>query len=97
NNEIISLLDSLSFPGLYLPRSAEILNNTIMISDLLLQQLSERQLEYPIQWTGKELNDASWLGPQRLLLFICIQNPNDQWNITAQVNNNPIIVHKAYN
>ncbi|CAF1619644.1 unnamed protein product [Rotaria sp. Silwood1] len=97
NKQIIILIDPLSFSGLYLPRSAEILNNTIMISDLLLKQLVKRQLEYPIQWTEKELNDASWLGPHRLLLFICILNPNDQWNITAQINNNSIIVHKSYN
>ncbi|CAF1390511.1 unnamed protein product [Rotaria sordida] len=96
-NEFIVLTDSFSFPGLYLPRSAEILNNTIIISDLLLEQLKRRQLQYPIQWTEKELNDASWLGPHRLLLFICILNPNDQWNITAQINNNSIIVHKGYN
>ncbi|CAF1532190.1 unnamed protein product [Rotaria sp. Silwood1] len=97
NNHIIILTDPLSFSGLYLPRSAEILNNTIMISDLLLKQLVTRQLEYSIQWTEKELNDASWLGPHRLLLFIYILNPNDQWNITAQINNNSIIVHKSYN
>ncbi|CAF3331305.1 unnamed protein product [Rotaria sp. Silwood2] len=97
NNQFIILNNSLSFPGLYLPRSAEILNNTIIVSDLLLEQLMKRQLEYPIQWTDKELNDASWLGPHRLLLFICILNPNNQWNITAQINNNSVIVHKTYN
>ena len=31
------------------------------------------------------------------MLFICILNPNDQWNITAQINNNPVSVHKGYN
>lgn len=97
NNQMITLPDRISFPGLYLARSAEIFNNTIIVSDLLLNQLSERQLKYPIPWTEKELNDASWLGPHRLLLFICILNPNDQWNITAQINKNSITVHKAYN
>ncbi|CAF4394151.1 unnamed protein product, partial [Rotaria sordida] len=53
-NEFIVLTDRLSFPGLYLPRSAELLNNTIIISDLLLEQLKSRQLPYPIQWTEKE-------------------------------------------
>ena len=96
-DQIVSLIDPVSFPGLYVPRSAEVLHNTVMINDLLLKQLMRRQLEYPIQWTSRELNYASWLGPHRLLLFICILNPNDQWNITAQINNNSIIVHKAYN
>jgi hypothetical protein len=95
--QVVTLTDPLTFPGLYLPRSAEILNNTIIVSDLLLEQLNKRQLEYSIQWTEKELNDASWLGPHRLLLFICILNPNNQWNITAEINNDPLIVHKGYN
>jgi hypothetical protein len=62
-----------------------------------LEQLSKRQSDYSIRWTEKELNDASWLGPHRLLLFISILNPNDQWKITAQINNNPVVVHKGYN
>ncbi|CAF4696480.1 unnamed protein product, partial [Rotaria sp. Silwood2] len=33
NTNIITLIDHLLFPGLYLPRSAEILNNTIIVSD----------------------------------------------------------------
>ncbi|CAF3683000.1 unnamed protein product [Adineta steineri] len=97
DRQFIILTELILFPGLYLPRTTEILNNTIIVNDLLLEQLTKRQMEYPIQWTEKELNDASWLGPHRLLLFICIQNPNDQWNITAQINNNSIIVHKGYN
>ncbi len=97
NMQFVTLNDPLIFPGLYLPRSAEVFNNTIIVSDLLLEQLQNRQLAYPIQWTEKELNDASWLGPHRLLLFICILNPNDQWNITAQINNNSVVVHKGYN
>ena len=97
NEQFITLTDPLTFPGLYLPRSSPILNNTIMVSDLLLQQLQNRQLQYPISWTDKELNDASWLDPHRLLLFICILHPNDQWNITAQINNNPVNVRKGYN
>jgi hypothetical protein len=95
--QYVVLNDPLIFPGIYLPRSAEVFNNTIIVSDLLLEQLQKRQLEYPIQWTEKELNDAPWLGPHRLLLFICIVNPNDQWNITAQINNNSVVVHKGYN
>ena len=97
NQQFITLKDSLTFPGIYLPRTAEIINNIIIVSDLLLEQLQNRQLEYPIPWTDKELNDASWLGPHRLLLFICILHPNDQWNITAQINNNPVLVRKGYN
>jgi hypothetical protein len=95
--QYITLNDPLIFPGVYLPRSAEIFDNTIIVSDLLLEQLQNRQLEYPIQWTEKELYDAPWLGPHRLLLFICIINPDNQWNITAQINNNSVMVHKGFN
>ncbi|UJR19343.1 hypothetical protein I4U23_022472 [Adineta vaga] len=95
--QFLSLNANLSFPGLYLPRSAEVLNNTIIVSDLVLKQLQKRQSDYPIKWTEKELNDASWLGPHRLLLFICIVNPDAQWNITAQIDNNPVVVHGGYN
>ena len=96
-NQSIILTDPLTFPGLYLPRSAPIINNTIIVSDLLLTQLSNRLLEYPIAWTDDELQQASWLGPHRLLLFLSILNPNDQWNITARINNQTILSHKAYN
>ncbi|CAF2674794.1 unnamed protein product [Rotaria sp. Silwood2] len=34
--ELIILIDVLSFPGQYLPRSAQIMNNSIIVSDLLL-------------------------------------------------------------
>ncbi|UJR13157.1 hypothetical protein I4U23_000181, partial [Adineta vaga] len=95
--QFISLNANLSFPGLYLPRSAEVLNNAIIVSDLVLKQLQKRQFDYPIKWTEKELNDASWLGPHRLLLFICIVNPDAQWNITAQIDNNPVVLHGGYN
>ncbi|CAF1092355.1 unnamed protein product [Adineta ricciae] len=97
DRQFILLTDSLIFPGLYLPRSAEVLNSSILVSDLLLEQLARRQAQYPLPWQEKELNDASWLGPHRLLLFICILNPNDQWNITAEINHTPIQVHKGYN
>jgi hypothetical protein len=97
DHQLVSLNDPIIFPGLYLPRSAEVFNNTIIVSDLLLEQFQNRKSEYPIDWTEKELNDASWLGPHRLLLFICILNPNDQWKITGQINSNPVIIHKAYN
>ena len=95
--QFINLLLPLKFPGLYLPRSAEIINNTIVISDLLIEQLQTRQRAYPIPWTVKELADATWLAPHRLLLFICILEPNDQWKLTGRINNNSIVVQKAYN
>lgn len=97
NHQFVTLTDSLTFPDFYLPRSAPILNNTLKISDLLLQQLQTRQFQYPISWNDKELNDASWLDPHRLLLFICILHPNDQWTITAQINDTSVNVHKGYN
>ena len=77
--EVIILIDVLSFPGQYLPRSAPIMNNSIMISELLLQQFIERQQEYPIAWTDDELTEVAWLAPHRLLLFICVTNPDDRW------------------
>ena len=73
------------------------LNNTIVISDLLIEQLQTRQRAYPIPWTVEELADATWLAPHRLLLFICILEPNDQWKLTGRINNNSIVVQKAYN
>ena len=95
--EVIILVDALSFPGQYLPRSAPIMNTSIAVSDLLLQQFIERQEEYPIAWTDDELAEVAWLGPHRLLLFVCVLNPDDRWNVTAQINNVPVVVHKGYN
>lgn len=95
--EVIVLVDVLSFPGQYLPRSAQIMNNSIVVSELLLQQFMERQEEYPITWTDDELAEVAWLGPHRLLLFVCVVNPDDRWNVTAQINNVPVAVKKGYN
>ena len=96
-NQLVTLPAAVEFPGLYLPRAAPIVNGTIQVSDELLKQFTDRQLAYPIPWTDQELSQVAWLGPHRLLLFICILNPNDQWNITAQINNASVPVHKAYN
>ena len=96
-DDLILITEPIRFPGLYFPRSAPILNNTIMVSDLLLTQLNNRLISYPIRWTDEELNAATWLGPHRLLVFISILEPNDQWNVTAMLNHVPIPVHRAYN
>jgi hypothetical protein len=39
NNLFVTLNDPLSFSGLYLPRTAQVFNNNIIVSDLLLEQL----------------------------------------------------------
>ncbi|CAF1300390.1 unnamed protein product, partial [Didymodactylos carnosus] len=70
---------------------------TLMISEQVVDQLNNRRNEYSVNWIDEELNDASWLGPHRLLLFIFIVNPNDQWIINATLNNATVFANKAYN
>eukprot|EP00939_MAST-03C_sp_MAST-3C-sp1_P002884 g2884.t1 len=53
------------------------------------QQLDDRAKTYPVEWQPSEWN-ATWLVPTRLIANIFVENPEDSWNVTASVDENPV-------
>ena len=102
----VAIEQSLSFPGMYLPRSAQLgtvpphfvggaYSVPVRVSQELLDQLSLRAASYPIEWTEEELS-VGWLAPHRLLAFISIVAPDDRWNVTATLDGASLRVYAAY-
>ena len=48
---------------------------TITITKAMLSQLAQRQERYNISWMPEDM-DASWLAPNRLLLYIYVARPS---------------------
>jgi hypothetical protein len=65
------------------------------IPQRVFAQLSERRKAWPIPYTDEELL-ATWRGSDRLLLFIQIADPNDNWNVGLKLNGQPVELQKAY-
>ena len=102
----LTLTRPLSFPGLYLPRSAQVgtvpprflggaYSVTLTVSQPLLDQLAMRAASYPVEWTEDELG-VGWLAPHRLLVFASIVAPQDEWNVTAAVDGVAVRVMRSY-
>jgi hypothetical protein len=58
-------------------------------------QLAARRKSWPVPYTEEELL-ATWRGSDRLLLFIQIADPNDEWKVGLQIDGQPAVVQKAY-
>lgn len=62
----------------------------------VFDQLARRQREeWPIPWTPDDFR-ATWLAPQRLLLFAQIAEPDPEWNVRLAIDGQPVEVTKAY-
>lgn len=75
-------------------------SNTVFRADFavprrVFTQLAERRQAWPVSYTEEELL-ATWRGPDRLLLFIHIADPSDQWTVGLRLNGQPVEVKKAY-
>eukprot|EP01123_Difflugia_compressa_P010137 TRINITY_DN362_c0_g1_i3.p1 TRINITY_DN362_c0_g1~~TRINITY_DN362_c0_g1_i3.p1 ORF type:complete len:931 (+),score=150.14 TRINITY_DN362_c0_g1_i3:353-2794(+) len=68
---------------------------SFVVPSALIEQLQNRQSEYPINW---KLGDytATWLMPQRLLLFISLYPPDDGSNVIVTIDGGWINLMKAY-
>jgi hypothetical protein len=58
-------------------------------------QLEARRKSWPVPYTEEELL-ATWRGSDRLLMFIHIADPNDEWKLGLQIDGQPAVVQKAY-
>ena len=58
-------------------------------------QLAARRAEWPVDYTAEELL-ATWRGSDRLLLFMQIADPNDNWQVALKIDGQPVGVKKAY-
>lgn len=61
----------------------------------VFNQLAARRKAWPVLYTAEELL-ATWRGSGRLLLFIQIADPNDQWQLHLKIDGQPLEVRKAY-
>lgn len=67
----------------------------ITIPPRVFAQLAARQRVWPIAYTSDDLL-ATWLGSQRLLLFINIADPNDKMPVTLKIDGQPVEARRAY-
>jgi len=65
------------------------------VPERVFRQLAQRRKTWPIPYTEEELL-ATWRGPHRLLLYIHIADPKDQWTVGLKLNGQPVPVRKAY-
>jgi hyaluronoglucosaminidase len=72
-------------------------NTTFSISEALLAQLQRSQAEYPVNWTSVDM-DATWLAPNRLLLYPYLVHPvASMAPVKAWVDDKPLKMLPAYN
>jgi hypothetical protein len=57
--------------------------------------LAERRKAWPIAYTEEDLL-ATWRGPDRLLPYVHIAEPDDKWAVGLTLNGQPVEVKKAY-
>jgi hypothetical protein len=61
----------------------------------VFEQLEARRKAWPIPWTPED-HRSTWLVPERLLLFVQIAEPDDQWTASLKIDGRPVELLKAY-
>lgn len=61
----------------------------------VFDQLAERNRRWPIPWTAAD-SLATWLVPERLLLFVQIAEPADSMAVELRIDGEPVETRKAY-
>jgi hypothetical protein len=67
----------------------------LTVTQQVFEQLAARRKAWPVDYTEEELL-ATWRGSDRLLLFIQIADPNDEWSVGLKIDGQPVEVKKAY-
>src|SRR5207302_11428879 len=67
----------------------------ISIPQRVFHQLEARGREWPIPYTEDDLQ-ATWLGPNRLLLFVNVADPNEEMHVELMIDAKPAELRKAY-
>ncbi len=68
---------------------------TFTIPARIFDQLRRRKAAWPIPYTPDDLR-ATWLGPDRLLLYVQIADPKDDMAVSLTLDDQPIELQKAY-
>jgi hypothetical protein len=65
------------------------------IPQRVFDQLAARRQAWPIPWTSEDMR-ATWLAPQRLLLYLQLAEPDEKWTPRLKLNGRPVDLLKAY-
>ena len=68
---------------------------TFTIPRWVFDQLAARRRAWPIPWTAAD-SLATWLVPERLLLFVQIAEPDEGWTASMRIDGQPVELRKAY-
>jgi len=68
---------------------------TFTISRWVCDQLAARRRAWAIPWTAAD-SLATWLVPERLLLFVQIAEPDEAWVVSMTIDGQPVELRKAY-
>ncbi len=67
----------------------------LTVPQRVFEQLAARRKAWPVDYSAEELL-ATWRGSDRLLLFIQIADPTDEWTVGLKIDGQPVEVKKAY-
>jgi hypothetical protein len=68
---------------------------TFTVPRSVFDRLAARRRAWPIPWTGAD-SLATWLVPERLLLFVQIAEPEEGWAVSLKIDGQPVDLRKAY-
>jgi hypothetical protein len=77
------------------PESDGVFTGTFVVPKRIFAQLAQRREQWPIAWT-KDDYAATWLVPERLLLFLQIAQPKDSLNPQVTIDGRSATFTKAY-
>jgi hypothetical protein len=82
--------------GAYDPSFAGgVYRSRITIPSRVFDQLKRRRRQWPIPYTADDLR-ATWLGPDRLLLFVNVAEPSDKMRVALRIDGRPARLKRAY-
>jgi hypothetical protein len=61
----------------------------------IFTQLEDRRKAWPIPWTSDDLR-STWLAPERLLLFVQLAEPNENWDASLKIDRVQVDLVKAF-
>jgi hypothetical protein len=67
----------------------------VTVPQRVFDQLAARRKARPIPWTADD-ERATWLAPERLLLFVQIAEPDPTWEARLTIDGRPVELRKAY-
>ena len=71
------------------------LRGTFAVPARVFDQLKARREAWPMPWTAEDYR-ATWLAPERLLLYVQIAEPDDAWKASLTIDGRTVRLEKAY-